>query len=139
MEHEGLLTDNTSTKNILGIDIWCIILWICAAVNPTVIRFFSKSSFSYSLCTTPAEWTLWLLETSIQKQVNAHNQQIDSINQANQANAATNNQQINEIQTTATTTRGTVANAQNQEGVLENITSSTSDHEAIGISNNFTH
>ena len=49
------------------IDIWCIILWICAAVNPTVIRFFSKSSFSYSLCTTPAEWTLWLLETSIPK------------------------------------------------------------------------
>ena len=139
LEHEGLLTDNTSTKNILGIEVSRSQRVHSAGV---VHKEYENDDLLKNLMTvgfTAAQIQSIMHQISIQKQVNAHNQQIDSINQANQANAATHNQQINEIQTTATTTRGTVANAQNQEGVLENITSSTSDHEAIGISNNFTH
>ena len=138
LEHEGLLTDNTSTKNILGIEVSRSQRVHSAGV---VHKEYENDDLLKNLMTvgfTAAQIQSIMHQISIQKQVNAHNQQIDSINQANQANAATHNQQINEIQTTATTTRGTVANAQNQEGVLENITSSTSDHEAIGISNNFT-
>ena len=138
LEHEGLLTDNTSTKNILGIEVSRSQRVHSAGV---VHKEYENDDLLKNLMTvgfTAAQIQSIMHQISIQKQVNAHNQQIDSINQSNQANAATHNQQINEIQTTATTTRGTVANAQNQEGVLENITSSTSDHEAIGISNNFT-
>ena len=138
LEHEGLLTDNTSTKNILGIEVSRSQRVHSAGV---VHKEYENDDLLKNLMTvgfTAAQIQSIMHQISIQKQVNAHNQQIDSINQANQANAATHNQHINEIQTTATTTRGTVANAQNQEGVLENITSSTSDHEAIGISNNFT-
>ena len=138
LEHEGLLTDNTSTKNILGIEVSRSQRVHSAGV---VHKEYENDDLLKNLMTvgfTAAQIQSIMHQISIQKQVNAHNQQIDSINQSNQANAATHNQQINEIQTTATTTRGTVAKAQNQEGVLENITSSTSDHEAIGISNNFT-
>ena len=138
LEHEGLLTDNTSTQNILGIEVSRSQRVHSAGV---VHKEYENDDLLKNLMTvgfTAAQIQSIMHQISIQKQVNAHNQQIDSINQANQANAATHNQQINEIQTTATTTRGTVANAQNQEGVLENITSSTSNHEAIGISNNFT-
>ena len=138
LEHEGLLTDNTSTKNILGIEVSRSQRVHSAGV---VHKEYENDDLLKNLMTvgfTAAQIQSIMHQISIQKQVNAHNQQIDSINQTNQANAATHNQHINEIQTTATTTRGTVANAQNQEGVLENITSSTSDHEAIGISNNFT-
>ena len=137
LEHEGLLTDNTSTKNILGIEVSRSQRVHSAGV---VHKEYENDDLLKNLMTvgfTAAQIQSIMHQISIQKQVNAHNQQIDSINQANQANVAAHNQQINEIKTTATT-RGTVANAQNQEGVLENITSSTSDHEAIGISNNFT-
>ena len=138
LEHEGLLTDNTSIKNILGIEVSRSQRVHSAGV---VHKEYENDDLLKNLMTvgfTAAQIQSIMHQISIQKQVNAHNQQIDSINQANQANVAAHNQQINEIKTTATTTRGTVANAQNQEGVLENITSSTSDHEAIGISNNFT-
>ena len=137
LEHEGLLTGNTKNENILEIEVSRSQRAHSAGV---VHKEYENDDLLKNLMTvgfTAAQIQSIMHQISIQKQVNAHNQQIDSINQANQANVAAHNQQINEIKTTATT-RGTVANSQNQEGVLENITSSTSDHEAIGISNNFT-
>lgn len=137
LEHEGLLTENTTTTNVLGIEVSRSQRIHSAGV---VHKEYENDDLLRNLMTigfTAAQVQSIMHQISIQKQVNAHNQQIDSINQTNQANATLHNQQIDEIKVTATTTRGRVVNAQKQEGVLENITSSTSNHEAIGISNNY--